>query len=331
MMVNICCSGSSGSTILAQLLDNHPDIVCGEELGLFSKPVVYRRYEYLRKRSFLISRFGISSNPYFHDRSILRNLVSYNLTKKKVWRWVRSSLDIQELSETIKGHVLQMTQKKIWAEKSPENIMTISDFISAFPRAKVIHIVRDPRDVVLSLMKRGLSLLSAAETWLVSVSCIQGCRQRENILEIRYEDLVCEPEKTMLKVAGFLGVVYDTAYLNSSTFASKNLKRSKGFESWSLKPSCAISDQAVGKYRGAKDDISDMFSMRLSEEFAHYIKAEQQYSLTDLAQQYGYDFTDAHRAICRNRSINTSPEYGLAARLLYSWIDIDKNMVRVVC
>ena len=39
MIVNICCCGSSGSTFFSNLMNRHPEIVCGDELGLFSKPV----------------------------------------------------------------------------------------------------------------------------------------------------------------------------------------------------------------------------------------------------------------------------------------------------
>ena len=65
MIVNICCSGSSGSTFFSNLMNRHPEIVCGDELGLFSKPVFYDNYEHLKRWHFLIKRTGISSYPYF--------------------------------------------------------------------------------------------------------------------------------------------------------------------------------------------------------------------------------------------------------------------------
>ncbi len=328
-MINICSSGSSGSTLLAQLLDNHPEIVCGEELGLFSKPIVYRNYARLKRTICLVRKFGISSTPYFEDRSILRNLASYGLTEKTVWGWVRGSSSIGDLAAKIMEYVLQTTRKKIWAEKTPENIMLIGDFISAFPDAKVIHIVRDPRDVVLSLMKRGLSVLTAAETWLVSVSCIQSYKNRSDVLEIKYEDLVSNTENTLKIVADFLRVKYDAGYFRNDTFASEHIKRSSGFQSWTLVPSGKISGHAMGKYKNTEIDLSGMFSVQLSSEFANFIGTEQ-FSLVDLAARYGYDFSGISKAVCMNRAVVTLSQCGPAMKLLYSYIDIGRNMVRAV-
>lgn len=127
-MINICCSGSSGLTMLAALLNRHDKIYCGEELGLFSKNLFYEDFEYVRKRAFLISKFGMSSLPYFACKSVLRNLESYGLNKKEVWSILYGSETFHDFVMRLKENILQSTNKDIWAEKTPANIFTIKFF-----------------------------------------------------------------------------------------------------------------------------------------------------------------------------------------------------------
>jgi hypothetical protein len=126
MLVNVCCSGSSGSTLFSWILDNHPSIACGEELGFFSKPVFYNNYSHLKRWSFLIRKYGIASSPFFESRSILRNTELYGLQSDQVWEWVQQSNDLHELVDKFKDYILGTTGKSIWAEKTPSNIRTNS-------------------------------------------------------------------------------------------------------------------------------------------------------------------------------------------------------------
>jgi hypothetical protein len=185
-IVNICCCGSSGSTLLAHILNRHPEVACGDEIGLFSKPIIFKNYDLFRSYAQLIKIIGISSTPYFMERSILRNLSSYKIQKQDVWKFIKKTEGAKELVEFLYNKVLQVTGKKIWVEKTPENIFQIKRFNEMYPNAKIIHIVRDPRDVILSLSKRKLSPPRAAMNWLVGVSLIQKINKNKNILEVRY-------------------------------------------------------------------------------------------------------------------------------------------------
>ena len=152
MLVNVCSAGSSGSTLFSHILNRHPKVYCGEEMGVFSKNIFYEDFNHLKNFIELIREYGISSVPYFEDRSILRNLEKNNLNSQKVWNMLSNSKSFQEFIKNLKQYILDIHNKQIWAEKTPENITTIKFFIDMFD-AKIIHIIRDPRDVINSFMK----------------------------------------------------------------------------------------------------------------------------------------------------------------------------------
>jgi len=293
MIVAIGCSASSGSTLLSRLLDRHPEIACGQELYLYSKPLLYDDYRFVRSRALLVRLFGLSSNPLDQGRAILKNLSSYQLSRLRAWSWLRQAESIAELAASFQNHILKLTAKRLWVEKTPANIICVGRFLRTFPEARFIHIVRDPRDTVLSIMKRGKgsSALNASETWITRVAAIQPWRSSERVLEIRYEDLVTEPDRTLGKITSFLGVEYRETFFNDDTWSSKELGKFKGHSSWEIDVSGPISTKGVGKYRDTSVDLSVMASVRLTEEFAK-ILGTRQFSLVELAKTYGYMLDD---------------------------------------
>jgi len=84
----------------------------------------------------------------------------------------------------------------------------------------LIHIVRDGRDVYLSLKKIGepsaASIAVVSYEWNVKLSIIRGVilTHPERAMELRYEDLLCCPEKTLKSVCDFLGVSFETDMLS---------------------------------------------------------------------------------------------------------------------
>jgi hypothetical protein len=329
MIVNICCSGSSGSTFFSTLLNRHPDIVCGEELGLFSKPIFYDNFSRLQRWHFFVRRAGISSNPYFQDRSILRNLDSFSLSKDRVWQYVLESKAFVDLVDRLKRHVLALAGKSIWAEKTPENIFTVGRFLRMFPGAKILHIVRDPRDVVLSLMARGLSSIMAAEAWLTSVAAIQNYRSHPSVLEIRYEDLVFETERILSEVCSHLKVEFQMKFFSDTSYESSGITRSEGLSTWTSKPSGESSSKSIGKYKNSATLLNDIYSMELTREFADILETRV-FSLSRLASDYRYEFDDEDASRkCLGRTVPAERRGGLL-RLADLVLERNRYVNRVV-
>jgi hypothetical protein len=186
--------------------------------------------------------------------------------------------------------VRQATGKEVWAEKTPWNIRVLRKFLGAFPEARILHIVRDPRDVVLSLRKKrgGREWLRWAAIWLASVAAIQPYRARESVLELRYEELCTSPESTLCEMTEFLGVEFDWRYFNGERSCASRLTKARGHPRWRLHPGTSISDHAVGRHRESSVDWGFLNRLRLTPGYAALL-GTRQWTAAELAHAYGYD------------------------------------------
>ena len=103
-----------------------------------------------------------------------------------------------------------------WIDSTPTNVPHMLRIGKDFPEARFVHIIRDARDVVLSLDKRGWSrplpwdknraLLAAGLywEWIVRMGRRHGAALGSRYMEVRYEDLVERPRATLSVVAAFI-------------------------------------------------------------------------------------------------------------------------------
>lgn len=150
--------------------------------------------------------------------------------------------------------------KQRWADKTTKNVLRIGYLLRLFPRAQFIHMVRDPRDAHCSVRTkaetktphwRKFTAEHTAQLWVERIE--SGLRWRadsERYIEVRYEDLVQDPETTMRKVLQYLGEVWDDAVL-APNGRTDTVHKSAG------RPIVATS---VGRWR---TDLSDSDLLRI--------------------------------------------------------------------
>jgi hypothetical protein len=101
-------------------------------------------------------------------------------------------------------------------EKTPDHVLHWSNILKIFPDAYFLHIVRDPRSVVSSLCAAGTGwgrqwasreVLVNCETWIKYVKESKNLKAAtNNFLQVTYEDLWQNGEKTLMSVFSWLGV-----------------------------------------------------------------------------------------------------------------------------
>ncbi|MFA6215877.1 MAG: sulfotransferase [Patescibacteria group bacterium] len=85
------------------------------------------------------------------------------------------------------------------------------------PEAYYLQIIRDPRDVFLSLRKMPLGVLSpfyAGKSWQEAVSQAQELKSQKHYYEIKYESLITSPKAELEKVCVWLGLDFDEKMLS---------------------------------------------------------------------------------------------------------------------
>jgi hypothetical protein len=175
--------------------------------------------------------------------SILGELIASHPDVRYVFEaatvWERGGMGANESHRLTAAHATPDVNKVIrqWAEaegrdasmlveKSPRNILRIPYVLEIFPEAKIIHIVRDGRDVACSMVpgcgrdewshlrppswKTFFDRYSGATRCAVAWKEIMeiGLRDLADVshLQIRYEDLIASPESIAREIFSYMGL-----------------------------------------------------------------------------------------------------------------------------
>lgn len=110
--------------------------------------------------------------------------------------------------------------KPRWGEQTGLVERFADEIFDAFPTARIVHMVRDPRDryaASLELWPDGRGRAGgAAARWLLSTRLAERHQRRypDRYLVVRYEDLVVDPRATLETVCDFLGEDFDAEMLS---------------------------------------------------------------------------------------------------------------------
>lgn len=109
-----------------------------------------------------------------------------------------------------------------------------------WPEARYIHLLRDGRDVARSCSTMGWAgnMYHAVERWIEAEQTWQRLRDQipaERRLEVRYEDLIVQPEQTLTTICEFLGTNFDKAIYDYADNSTYELPDAKLIEQWRRK------------------------------------------------------------------------------------------------
>jgi hypothetical protein len=132
----------------------------------------------------------------------------------------RPSFSVLDVYKEITDLLKNKYQKDVLVDKDPRNLENISKIHQYFPLARIVHIIRDPRDVVYSKTKANWS--SKRPYWLHAMigeaQMIKGLLSAsklnsETYHQLKYEDLLETPEEVLNKLCSFLGLIYEPGLL----------------------------------------------------------------------------------------------------------------------
>jgi hypothetical protein len=197
-------TGRSGTSLLRNILNRHPRIAISDETH-------FLQYVYSRRRA-----FGNLDNP-AHRRRVadeyvrLKHLRVISDPGALRARLLRDATSYRGLFTSLAANYAELQGKPRWGEKTPHHALFAGTLCEWYPHATIIHIVRDPRDVVASLQRMPWSAGSVvrnAMTWRRINLAARQCCDRPQYMSIRYETLVREPERTVAGICERLGEEY---------------------------------------------------------------------------------------------------------------------------
>lgn len=137
-----------------------------------------------------------------------------------------------------------------WCEKTPRNVLCFDEIAESFGgRVKLVEIVRDGRDVVLSRhpLQPDKSWTSPAR-WVRDVAAGRRHAERLNVHTLRYEDLVREPQTTLATLGAYLGLERLDEF--DDWREQTNIQRSGAWRASEVQP---LSTAAIGRWRAQPD------------------------------------------------------------------------------
>jgi hypothetical protein len=142
--------------------------------------------------------------------------------------------------------------KERWADKTPLYLAHLDELDAVWPEARFVVLVRDGRDVALSLLGVPFgpnNIWAAARFWAHGIDLGTEAEHRfpGRVLSVRYEDVVADPQTGMKRVCSFVELDFDTEMLAiERTDSSKVLENQAG---WFTNVWAGINQSAVGKWR----------------------------------------------------------------------------------
>ena len=278
-------SPSSGSNLLAQLLDSTKYSACGVELNLLSNTKIYDFESFKKNIRHSSKASGIHR---IRNRINFHRLHSYGLNEKELKAMVTGSRDLAEFCDHFAFRFLALRGKRdngIVFEKTPENINCIREFTETFKDSRFIHIVRNPLYIYPSLMKRKFPRYISLLSWLIDVAKYLKYKDHPQVMLIKYEDLVRNPYAITRDILKTTAGITDL----SDEEIEEGYRKNKCRELFSPKPKT----WNVNTYGPVKNANVTQFSNQQLTELAALLKVRVRKSYAEEFDLAPVSFTDA--------------------------------------
>ncbi|OEF96830.1 sulfotransferase family protein [Desulfuribacillus alkaliarsenatis] len=229
--------GRSGTTLLSVIIDSHPDLLGGPELH-FNGPKNLGSYmiqclDLLIENDSRVFGKGLKENKELkHGVQFAKRCHRFGVEFIELKELVNeqmeqtnSNLETFEercsLINAIGEFKRKQRDKKRWGIKIMREIRNIHVYSKIWPNAQYIHIIRDGRDVAASQMIEHGSwgyedIKKAAKGWVDIIERTRKNAKASPLFEVKYEELVLEPRKTIGKIVDFLDVPWSDDLLKHS-------------------------------------------------------------------------------------------------------------------
>jgi len=233
----------SGTTMIEQSLSAHPLISAGDEL-----PVINELTGLIPK--------------------MLNSPVAYPDALSELWLG-----DQLEGLDNLRDYYLQRARQlgamgegaRWFTDKMPLNETHLGLIGLIFPRAPILHILRHPLDVVLSVYSNHLThgfycaydLVTIAQHYVLVMELVEHYRRETapRYLAVRYEDVIDRQEEKVREMLAFIGAPYDSRCLDFHE--NRRYARTASYAQVAEK----LYDRSRYRYRAYRDELKPVIPM----------------------------------------------------------------------
>jgi tetratricopeptide (TPR) repeat protein len=224
----------SGTTLAEQILASHPQVFGAGELAFF----------------------GAETAAAFAHAAAAGSRLDF--TEAELRRLAAGYLDLLQRLSSGTARVV---------DKFPTNFFLLGLIHAVLPRARIIHMQRDPRDTCLSIYFQQFEAANTYANDLQDLAHYHGEYQRlmrhwcntlptDALLHVPYEGLVAEPEAWSRRMLEFVGLPWDARCLDFSRTERTVVTASR----WQVRQ--AMSTSAVGRWRNYQQHLGPLAALR---------------------------------------------------------------------
>jgi hypothetical protein len=271
-MIFVVGNSRSGTTMLGRALGLHSRVFTFEELHFFEQiwtassteqPLGIDVVKRLMGQLLSYQRCGILNRPDWHPFLTEVEVIIHEH---------REALTAPQAFKAFLRYETLRMRKSVPCDQTPRNVYYVAEILRLYPEARVIVMVRDPRDVLASQKRKwkmrflgfnkdpileALRLkvnyhpLTTSLLWNAAVRAGDRYAGHERVYTARFEDLLERPAEELGKICAFLGLAFEGAMLNVP-HVNSSYEKPSGKEG-------GISRTPIGRWRAGALNATEIY------------------------------------------------------------------------
>ena len=233
-MLFVVGNSRSGTTMMGRILGNHTDVFTFGELHFFGQlwspahtsGLSRSDAEELASKLFCIQRIGY--------RKPCDPLAFQEYAQEFCADFTEYPVSPTELFSTFLLYEAKLNDKSIPCDQTPRNVFYIDEILKVYPQARIINMIRDPRDVLLSQKRKwkrrflggsDLPLIESLRDWVnyhpitisriwhTAVNAADRFAEHNRVQTVYFEQLLNSPEKIVEDLCRFVDIEFTACML----------------------------------------------------------------------------------------------------------------------
>ena len=307
------CTERTGSSLLSLMLNLHQNVICPSE-----EPFALFFYEHYKNKSQWTEK---ELHNFVNEFWLIaeKNLDLFFTSKENLFIELakhKNNLNYKLLCTIIYLQFLEPKSKEqvtIILDKQIKYFFYLKKLTQLYPESKYVILVRDPRVNAVRKKNRNLNAgqnsLYLAALWNNTYRNIEYLKaQGKEVLIVKYEDLVSDPESILKSISTFLGIPYSDAMLKTDGVYETFLNIQK--------------DKVNASHISYLKDFQSSLFQKVNKEKVHLQENEMDVVVNDkivkltrpLLEQFNYETTQLSKA---NVTFNLNDYWQITKAYLY--------------
>lgn len=231
-------SPRSGTTLLSAMLNNHKRLCCGPETQFFNKINLKKLRKHLSSDDWIENSISLLCDISLSNQSVLE---LFGFSNNDIFNYLSNrTASVNSVLESLCHNFALKNNKERWIEKTPNHLLHLITIRDLYPKAKIIRIIRDPRDSSISIAKLPWShnnLYLNCKLWKKWYEISESFFENDNNnLTLKYESLVNNPKKELESICNYIDEEFSLELLDTSNSSSQIISNNEPWKKQVGKP-----------------------------------------------------------------------------------------------